>query len=154
MYYLVQGRVRLVRHTENGQAITLFDAKSGDFLAEASLFSRDYHCDCIADENSALVRLRKSDCLELLARDQTASMEYIERLSKQLMYYRRRIELISIKPAKERVWAAVCDGWLEGNISSFASTLDLTPEATYRALADLVKEGRVLKTGHGNYDLN
>lgn len=151
MFYLLEGKVRLVRHTENGQKVTLFRAISGDLLAEASLFASDYHCDCTADQDSILVRLSKAACQKALAENLEFSIQYIERLSKQVQFYRRRIELMSIKPAKERVWAACCDGWLVDNISEFAATVDLTPEATYRALASLVTDGRIAKSGYGQY---
>lgn len=60
MIFVEQGEVRLVRHTEAGQLVTMFRAGSGDTLAEPSLLSDHYHCDAIADRDSTVRVLDKA----------------------------------------------------------------------------------------------
>jgi len=150
--FLVQrGAVALIRHTEAGRKVRLFRAKAGDTLAEASLFSESYHCDCIAGRDSILFGFDKAAVLALMASNPEFSMALVRRLSVQLQAYRRKLELLAIGSAKERVLVALADGWLSGSVIEFAGELGLSHEATYRALAHLVQQGRARKTGRGRY---
>ena len=53
---VVAGRVRLARVDRSGHEIVLHVAGPGETLAEASLFSPQYHCDAIANTD-AIVRI-------------------------------------------------------------------------------------------------
>ncbi len=145
------GAVSLVRHTEAGRLVPIFRAKSGDTIAEASLFSSRYHCDCVAERNATLLAFGKRAVLREMSRDPDFAMALTHRLAIQVQTYRRKLELIAITPAKERVLAALADGWLQGSVLAFAADIGLTHEAAYRALASLVGEGRARRTGRGRY---
>lgn len=62
-------------------------------------------------------------------------------------------ELLAIRSAQERVYAALCEGMLTLAIKHFAASIGLAPETTYRAFADLVKDERIVKTARGSYGL-
>ncbi len=70
----------------------------------------------------------------------------------QVQTYRRRIEILAISSAENRVLTALSDGWLTGKVVDFAAEIGLTHEATFRALSNLVRDGRVVKTGRGRYE--
>src|ERR1700757_4811805 len=53
---VIAGRVRLTRVDRSGREVVLHVAGPGETLAEASLFSEQYHCDAIANTN-AIVRV-------------------------------------------------------------------------------------------------
>ena len=53
---VITGRVRLARVDRSGREIVLHVAGPGETLAEASLFSPEYHCDAIANTD-AIVRV-------------------------------------------------------------------------------------------------
>ena len=151
LFLVRRGTVSLVRHTEAGRAVPIFRAMPGDTLAEASLFSDTYHCDCIAQCDANLFAFPKPAILRQMAGDPGFSRALVHRLSVQVQTYRRKLELFAIASAKERVLAALADGWLQGSVMAFAAEIGLTHEATYRALAALVQEGRAQKTGRGRY---
>src|SRR3974390_3082215 len=48
LYEVISGRVRLVRVDRTGRETMLYSASAGDTIAEASLFSKSYHCDAVA----------------------------------------------------------------------------------------------------------
>lgn len=48
IYEIEHGQVRLSRLDQTGREIVLHVAGTGDLIAEASLFSKVYHCDAIA----------------------------------------------------------------------------------------------------------
>lgn len=68
-----------------------------------------------------------------------------------MQIYRRRIELLAIRSAEDRVLTALTDRPVNGSIISFASEIGLTHEATYIALAILAHKGKVRKIGRGKY---
>ena len=153
LFFVGQGEVTLVRHTKAGQAVVLHRASGGEVIAEASLFSQHYHCDCVTQCQSELVAIRKSSVLELLERDTKFAAALVQRLAGQVQGYRRQLELQSIRSATDRVLAGLADGWLKSSIMQFAGDMGLSHEATYRALASLVNQRLVRKTGRGRYEI-
>lgn len=153
LFFVGKGEVNLVRHTQAGQAVVLHRATSGEIIAEASLFSKTYHCDCVAQRDSELVAIGKAAVLTSMASDTRFAAALVERMAGQIQRYRRRLELQSIGSAEERVLAGLSDGWLTSSVMQFSGDLGLSHEATYRALAALVTRGVVQKTGRGRYQM-
>jgi len=151
LFYVARGAVTLQRHTEAGQTVILHRAQGGDLIAEASLFSPQYHCDCVAESDSLCFALAKPAVLRLMADDPAFATALVQRFAGQVQGYRRQLELRAIRSAKHRVLAGLSDGWHKGSILDFAADMGLTHEATYRALANLVADGKLIKTGRGQY---
>lgn len=154
LFFVTSGAIILERHTEGGQKVVLHRARGGDLIAEASLFSDTYHCDCIAETDATLLALNKKSVLRLMTTDPTFASALVAKMARQVQRYRRQLELRTITPALDRVFAGLSDGWLTGSVMQFAGDLGLSHEATYRALSVLVIEGRVWKIGRGKYSLH
>lgn len=153
IFFLKTGVVQLMRHTASGDAVLVHRAVGGQIFAEASLFSDEYHCDAMVQEDAQIAVLDKAAILKSMTRDAVFSNGLTARLAAQVQSYRYRIELLAIRAASERVYASVAGGLLKGDIKSLASEIGLTHEATYRALAELVTAGRLIKTGRGTYSM-
>lgn len=153
-YLVISGLVHQIRHTQAGETLLVHRAGDGETIAEASLFASGYHCDCVAVRDTRLVSFNKSDVLSLLNSDASFAASFVKRLAHQVQGYRRRLELIAIRSAEDRVFAALSDGWIANNIRQFADEIALSPEATYRAFASLTKSGRVRKHARGCYVLD
>ena len=152
LFYIRDGGVDLLRHTASGTRIVIHRAKQAETFAEASLFSNAYHCDAVASENSELVRLEKEAVLHQFKSDPNFAQALAARFASQVQIYRRRLELTAIRGAQDRVFAALVDGTMTGTVTSFAAEIGLTHEATYRALAALVRKGLVRKRARGQYE--
>jgi CRP-like cAMP-binding protein len=153
VFYVVRGRAELRRHTESGVQVVIHRAGAGETFAEASLFSGAYHCDAVALDDTVVVRLAKQAVLEQFSSDPEFALSLAGRFAVQVQFYRRRIELLAIRSAEDRVFSALTDRPVVGSIMSFASEIGLTHEATYRALAMLVRKGKVRKFGRGEYSI-
>jgi CRP-like cAMP-binding protein len=150
LYEIVSGQVRLVRVDRSGREVVLHNARAGDTIAEASLFSPTYHCDAIA---SAAARVRlypKAAILTEFARNPEAARRFMARLGHQVMALRTLLERHSIRSARERVrhYLAVnvgADGTvvLPGSLKDLAADLGLSHEALYRTLARMAAEGEI-----------
>jgi len=151
IYFLHDGGINMVRHTEAGEKVTLFRARPGDTLAEPVLFSSVYHCDAVAQMPSRVSRFDRGAVLDLIGTDAAFALALVARLSGQVQGYRRRLELMAIRSAPDRVYAGLADGQLTGSVVGFAAELGLTHEAVYRALSGLVRAGRVDRPARGVY---
>lgn len=152
LYVLKTGRVHLERVGPNGERLIIHRATSGTSFAEASVFSKHYHCDAIVMDAGELVRIDKSAVLAGFANPDFARA-YGRQAAQQVQAHRQIIEIVGIRRAVDRVMAGIVTGLLEGTVVDFAARLQLTHEATYRALRALVEAGRVTNPSRGTYRL-
>ncbi|MGR1580838.1 Crp/Fnr family transcriptional regulator [Thalassobius sp. S69A] len=151
IFFVLSGAVCLTRVTESGNAVTIFNAHSGDMFAEASLYSDCYHCDAMCTVPSRVIRVAKQAIVSRQREDSAFSDAITKRLAAQVQSYRQLLTLHAVKSAHERVLLAVELGKLTGSVTQFASQIGLTKEACYRALRDLSDRGLLIKTGRGRY---
>jgi CRP-like cAMP-binding protein len=133
----------------------LFTASSGESFAEAALFSDVYHCDAVAEVPSRVTIVPKGEMHALLNSRGQAAEQLMARLAHQVQVLRTRLELRSIRGARERVWQALILAAkpgsrtikLEKPLNAMASEIGLTQEALYRAVAALEAAGRIRRRG-------
>jgi CRP-like cAMP-binding protein len=105
LFVVDKGQLRLLRHTASGATLTLHVARTGEAFAEASLFSPTYHCDAAADVRSTVMAYSKLTLLAALREDPGAALALTAHLARQVHMLRGQIELLNIRPARERVLA-------------------------------------------------
>ncbi len=151
LYRVDAGRVALHRVTEDGQRVTIAQIGPGETLAEASLFADTYHCDAIAMTETRGVAVDRVVLRQRLRSDPDFAEALVRRLALQVRTERQRAEIMSIRSARDRTFAALACFGQSGTITAFAASIGLSQEACSRALADLVAEGRVMRLGRGRY---
>lgn len=143
------GRLRLIRHGQDGRPLTLLVAGPGELFAEAALFSERYHCDAVADIPSTVTVYPKTAAVRRLREDPELSWRLLTLQTRQVQQLRTRLELSQIRPASERVWqylllSADSDRLpLDRPLKDMASDIGLSHEAFYRALAALQDGGKI-----------
>lgn len=158
VFFLRDGRVRMLRHTVDGQQVTLHVAQAGDVFAEASLFSSTYRCDAVAESPCTVLSLRKDILRRRLKSEPELALHLAERLAHQLHGARTLLELRNIRSAEERAFAhlrLLSEGLkkeeriltLSRPLIELAADLGLTHEAYYRALAALQRRGLIVREG-------
>jgi CRP-like cAMP-binding protein len=155
VYVIERGRLAMVRHTPEGRRVTLFSANSGESFAEAALFSDIYHCDAVAEVASRVTIVPKVQLRALLSQREEAVERLMARLAHQVQTLRTRLELRSIRNARERVWQALILAAgpgertvvIDGPLKTMANDVGLTSEAFYRALAALSAARRIRRRG-------
>ncbi|WP_290775775.1 Crp/Fnr family transcriptional regulator [Hoeflea sp.] len=153
MYHVRTGQVHLLRHTSQGDEVVIHRVDDDESFAEAALFSPVYHCGAVAAADTELVRIDKASILERMQQDPDFAIAISARFAGQIQNYRRRLEIVAIRDARSRVFAAVADGIFASQVKAGAAQIGLTHEAVYRALSSLVRAGRLIKTGRGRYRL-
>jgi len=154
IYEIELGQVRLSRLDQIGREIFLHLAGAGDLIAEASLFSKVYHCDAIAMTDARARLYPREALLAEFRRNPEAAEAFASRLAHELMALRTRLELRNIRSARERVqtYLALNTGaddrtiTLRGTVKDLAGELGLSHEALYRTLSKLEAEGAIART--------
>ena len=148
MLYVAEGEIRLVRRTRNGADIVLQRATAG-FLAEASLDATRYHCDVVAGRDSRIVAFPIMQFRKALHDDEGFRDFWMMRLARELRKLRGQCERLSLRGAAERIEHYIEAEGNNGRIElrqtkkAWAAELGMTHEALYRALADLMRAGRI-----------
>ena len=153
LYRVQGGCVTLRRTSQAGDALTLHRAAAGDFIAEASIFSDQYHCDAICTVGGAVQHISKAETLEQFSKHPDFALTFTALLARQVQSYRFLLEITAIKSAEQRVLAAVSAGYLDCPVTEFATRIHLTHEACYRALRTLCNQGHLTQIGRGQYQL-
>lgn len=134
----IDGQIDLLRHSRSGAPLILHQAKSGNVVAEASIYSRRYHCDGFARGPAKVCSLPVATFRKRLRQVPEAADIWAERLAHGLQEARMHSEIRSLKTVAERL-----DAWLgvsgalpaRGRIQDLAFVLGVSREALYRELA-------------------
>ena len=155
-FRLLNGAVDMVRWTPSGAPLRLHAVRSGETFAEASLFAGHYHCDALATADS---EIRSYACDQVLLAMETApglAIAMAAHLATSLRDARRLLELRSVTPLKLRLLfrlrdLAGADGRLPSTatITGIAAEIGATPEACYRAVAALERDGVLTRFKRG-----
>ncbi len=157
IYRVESGRLRLVRRTIDDHLVGLHTARRGEFFAEASLFAETYHCDAVAATQTRVRIYPKAEVMAALRADPALAESFMARLAHQIQELRARMELRSIRSARERLlqYLRLLDRHsghrvaIEGPLQDLAAEIGLTREALYRTLAVLEAEGALTRTKGG-----
>ena len=152
LFLTLSATIRMERIGPDGERVTIHTAQEGQSFAEASVFAEQYHCDAVVLVEGAVLRIPTSTVLAGFA-DPEFSAAYNRIMSRQVQAYRQIVEIMSIRSAVERVYAAVVAGLLDGSVITLSQRIALTHEATYRALRTLVRQGRMENPSRGEYRL-
>lgn len=135
LFYLISGRIRLSRCSEEGKDCTLQHIQQG-FLAEASLFTQQgYHCDAFAKEPSELLAIPLYH-FRLCLQDTDFNRYWMMTLSTEIRRLRNQVERLSINSAEARVHHYLqTEGEPPMQKKQWANMLGLSHEALYRCLA-------------------
>jgi CRP-like cAMP-binding protein len=140
----------LERSAANGSSVVLQRTHQG-FVSEASLQSPRYHCDAMVVVDAHITRVPVPALLQALTDDPAFALRWIGMLNQEVRRLRLQCERLNLKGVQARVLH-----WLEtegkggccavtAGYKSLAAELGVSHEALYRALAEMVDAGLVLR---------
>ena len=139
LHLVLDGEAHLVRHRADGGRLVLQRAVPKTVLAEASVFSERYHCDCVAVVHTRTRAVASAAVRALLKEDSMFAETWAHHLSHELQTTRLRAEILTLRTVRERL-----DAWMawngdglprRGTWNAVASEIGTSPEALYRELA-------------------
>lgn len=144
LFLVSSGAVRLVRYGAAGDAVVLQQARAGEIVAEASVFTAEYHCgaECLSEVAAhavPVVRFR-----DQLRSDPAFAEQWMIYLARSVQTARARAEILAARTVDERLarwraWFGELPG--KGRRKDLAGEIGVTPEALYRALARRNRDG-------------
>jgi len=160
MHFVASGRIKLIRHTVDGDTSLLHIATAGEMIAEASLFSDNYHCSAVADRPSQIRRINRDVMLAQLLDNKQTSKAVLALFARQIRDLRGLIETRNIRSARQRILAylngiADPDGRAEipFSVRDMAYKLGLAHETVYRELRQLEADASLRREGAGVFYL-
>ena len=147
---------RTIFHVERGclRLGSFQRARRGELVGEYALFLPAYPCDAVALAPSRVEIFPKALVLLHLSAHPQIALAFSAYLAGQVGALRGRLELLGLKSADRRVVAYLTRLGadrdtirLERPLVTVAEEIGLTHEALYRALATLVKDGRLIRPG-------
>lgn len=139
LFLVEQGTIELVRYAEGGSELVLQRASKGTIVAEASLYSRTYHCDGIASSSALFLTFSKVRVRNAFHRDAELAERWGAHLSSMVQAARFRAEILARRTVTDRLegWLTLHDGQLppKGAWNRLAVEIGVTPEALYREIA-------------------
>jgi CRP-like cAMP-binding protein len=153
MFFVTSGEVVLERHAQNGHVACLQRTRNG-FVGEASLTSRQYHCDARTTLCSDLTRIPIASMRLALQEDGNFAQRWIRMLSQEVCRLRLQNERLSLPRLEDRLIHLIeTEGDsniypLTASLKDIAKELAVTHEALYRCLARLEDAGRIRREAH------
>src|SRR4249919_2974423 len=139
IFWIDRGVVHLQRFSSDGTAAVMQRAIAGSLLAEASVFSRQYHCDAVALDAVTARRIAMSEVHRAMRDTPEFTAALAAHLAQEVMRLRSRSEIMALKTVAARLdsWLAFHDHQLppRGKRVEFAREIGVSPEALYRELA-------------------
>ncbi len=138
VFLVLHGLTALVRPLPSGEQAVLQRASTGQIVAEASVYSQRYHCDCVVLEHTTLVHMPRKAFLDALRSDVTLAESWAAYLAHSVQHARMRAEIRSLKTVAERLDAWIAEyGELpeKGQWQYVANEVSVSREALYRELA-------------------
>ena len=160
VYFVVEGRVRVVNYSMSGREITLDDVSEGGYFGElAALDSQPRSASVMALTETLVISLPPDIFLETLAKHPPLALDVMVRLAQVVRTSTDRIMDLSTLAANNRVHAdllrearANMDGKHKARISpvplhnDIASRVSTTRETVSRVMSDLTRQGIVQRT--------
>lgn len=138
MHLVTSGQIDLVRYTQSGARILLFEAGPGRILAEASAYSNTYHCDGIAAVQSEVLSIPVTVFRRKLDEDVVLARLWAAQLAHGLQGARMTSAIKSMKTVGERLDVWLADGRAlppKGQWQLLAEKLGVSREALYREMS-------------------
>ncbi len=153
IYYITQGRVKLVRNTLEGTPIVIHVAYAGEGIAEASLFSDEYHCSALVDANTKIAAFSKVELLKYLQNNPNSMMDLLKQLTYQVRDLRMLNEIKSIYSAEDKVLTYLATKGSKDfdsrlSLKDIAQKIGMAHETFYRTLKVLENKGEISRDGN------
>jgi CRP/FNR family transcriptional regulator, dissimilatory nitrate respiration regulator len=151
VFVVRNGRIKIVRITAEGKAVTLQIARRGESFAESALFSEFYSYTAVAEVNSEVIIYPKQPLLSTLRDRPDLAEDFMTLLVRKNDALIVGLELRSIREAHRRVlqylqYLVAKDTKVvsfDRPLKDIASDIGLTPATLSRALTRLEREGAI-----------
>jgi CRP/FNR family transcriptional regulator len=102
-HFVISGKVKIVRGSDDGREHTIKILQPGDVFAEVLLFTAlPYPATAVAAENSRVGMIKNSDLEKLILTNSQLALQLIKTLSQRLLYAQRKIKDLALNDVMSR----------------------------------------------------
>ena len=157
IYFLIEGVVKVVIFTAEGKEIILSKLKSINFFGEIGVFEEGPRTATIETETKCkVIEIGKDTFIQFISDEKETFFMLLLEMAKRIREANRKIYILSLSKAKDRVKCYLRDIMLAKMKNQFflpihdniAKEVGLTRETVSKILGDLKKEG-VISNTHG-----
>ncbi|WP_051039773.1 Crp/Fnr family transcriptional regulator [Synechococcus sp. PCC 7336] len=153
LYVVEIGRLRVVRYTHEGVAITLQVARAGGMVAAIAPFSERYTCSAICEVDATVLAYPKQEFAQALNDLPELTFVFAQQLAQTIDSLKNGLELRGIRSARGRILRYLQFVTQPGHrliefdrpLKDVANELGLAPEVFYRTLSILEGEGLIAR---------
>ena len=153
LYVVETGRIRVVRYTTEGVAVTLQVARAGETIAEVAPFCDRYTCSAVSEGETTVSVYPKQEFSRALSEAPELTFVFAQQLSTIIDSLKNAVELRGIRSARDRILRYLQVSVQPGNrsiefdrpLKDVANELGLAPEVFYRTLSLLEGEGLITR---------
>lgn len=149
---LLEGRVEIKKSYPNGSQVNISIRESGEMIGPAAVFSRsrEYPCDIVALESTAVLMLRRDDLMQLMHRDARIMENVITEMASATHMLQQRLELFSYNGIAQKAafWLLHQARQTKGNtvpipgsVSRWAMLMNVSRPSLHRELKHLEAQG-------------
>ncbi|RUA16174.1 MAG: hypothetical protein DSY55_04700 [Clostridia bacterium] len=108
LYIIWSGRVKLVRHTDQGRDVVVTVLGPGQLIGEMAIFDgRPYSMTAVTLEEAALVAIARNDLLTIIRRYPEVSFEVILELNRRLRLCHDLVRSLAVDRVEQRIVRAL-----------------------------------------------
>lgn len=151
IYYVQEGELKALRSMMEGTEVVMMRSDAGNYFGESALAIDYYICDALCTKNAQVVFLPREQLTKAMQNPHFV-MEFTLALSNNARRQCSRYERLRLHRARDRVLHYLaCESDSNGQINwdssliEFAGELAIEPETLYRVLAELEREGTILR---------
>lgn len=147
LHILVSGRVKIYKHTPNGEEIIIHSLKAQSLIAEMATFEQvPYPASCMAESEAQIWKIKREDFLDILSKEPRISLEIIASMSAKIKDLEQSIELNISKSATQRVAFIMLQKahyFQEFSRVKIAAILNISPETLSRIIRIFKDDGLI-----------
>ena len=103
LHFVISGKVKIVKGSDDGREHTIKIMQPGDVFAEVLLFtSLPYPATAVAAENSRIGMIKNSELEKLILTNNQLALQLIKSLSQRLLYAQRKIKDLALSDVLSR----------------------------------------------------
>ncbi len=151
IYYVLEGELKALRNMIEGTEVVMMRSEAGNYFGESALAIESYVCDALCTKDALVVFLPKEQLAEAM-KDPKFMTEFTLSLAKNVRRQCSRYERLRLHKARDRLLHFLsCESDPNGQIEwhssliELASELAIEPETLYRVLAELEREGIIIR---------
>ena len=129
LYYLVKGKVKCIRTSEDGKDYITDVFSEGDFIGYTSIIEeKNYDNTAIALEDAEILQIPKEDFLQMIYGDINIALKFIRIITQEVTEKEKRLVSLAYNSLRKRIAKALVDLYAKYNTPTAKKSIEVSRE--------------------------